>query len=81
MCIDRLRADQLDAFRLAGAPLPALLRDVKNLANNEKRLYQKPLSSLRIKCGPQLVLRVKKQMVSKLIKMMKTMHKNRPLYP
>ena len=37
MCIDRLRADQLDAFRLAGAPLPALLRDVKIVANNNNK--------------------------------------------
>ena len=80
MCIDRLRADQLDAFRLAGAPLPALLRVVKIVANN-KKLYQNLLSSMRIKCGPQLVLRVEKQMVSKPIMMMKAMHKNGPLYP
>ena len=81
MCIDRLRADQLDAFRLTGAPLPALLMDVKIVANSKKRLYQKLLSSMRIKCGSQLVLRVEKQMVYKLMMMMKTMHKNRPLYP
>jgi hypothetical protein len=60
MCIDRLRADQLDAFRLTGAPLPALLMDVKIVANSKKWLYQELLSSMRIKCGPQLVLRVEK---------------------
>jgi hypothetical protein len=41
MCINRLRADQLDIFELASAPLPAfaplpaLLRDVKIVANNK----------------------------------------------
>jgi hypothetical protein len=37
-CIDRLRADQLDALKLASAPLPALLRDVKIVANNKKAI-------------------------------------------
>jgi hypothetical protein len=36
MCINRLRADQLDSIRLANASLPALLRDVKIVANNKK---------------------------------------------
>jgi hypothetical protein len=38
MCINRLRADQLDAFRLASALLPALLGDVKIEANNKKAI-------------------------------------------
>jgi hypothetical protein len=37
-CIDKLKADQLDAFKLASAPLPALLRDVKIVANNKKAI-------------------------------------------
>jgi hypothetical protein len=36
MCINRLRADQLDSIRLANASLPALLRDVKIVTNNKK---------------------------------------------
>ena len=38
MCINRLRADQLYIFKLASAPLPALLRDVKIVANNKKAI-------------------------------------------
>jgi len=33
-----LRADQLDVFKLASALLPALLRDVKIVANNKKAI-------------------------------------------
>jgi hypothetical protein len=75
-CFDRLRADQLDAFKLASAPHPALLRDVKIVANN-KRPFNIPLNSMRIISGPQLVLGVEKQMASKP---MMVMGKNRPLY-
>ena len=39
MCINRLRADQLDIlFKPASAPLPALLRDVKIEANNQRAI-------------------------------------------
>ena len=75
-CIDRLRADQLDAFKLASAPLPALLRDVKIVATT-KRLFKILFNSMRMISGPQLVLGVEKQMASKL---MMVMGKNRPLY-
>jgi hypothetical protein len=75
-CIDRLRADQLDTFKLASAPLPALLRDVKIVANN-KRPFKILLNSMRMISGPQFVFGVEKQMTSKL---MMVMGKNRPLY-
>jgi len=39
------------------------------------------LRSMRIVSGPKLVLRVEKQMVSKLMMVIKRMGKNRPLYP
>ena len=39
MCINSVRADQLDIFRLASAPLPVMLRDVKIVANNKKAIY------------------------------------------
>jgi hypothetical protein len=38
MCINRLRADQLDISRLASALLPALLGDGKIVANNKKAI-------------------------------------------
>ena len=38
MCINRLRADQLDIFKLASAPLPALLRDVKIVDNHKNAI-------------------------------------------
>ena len=37
MCINSVRADQLDIFRFASASLPVLLRDVKFVANNNKK--------------------------------------------
>lgn len=39
VCIDRLSADQLDTLKLASAPLPALLRDTKIVANNKKVIW------------------------------------------
>ena len=39
MCINRLRADQLDTFRFASAPLPVLPRDVKIAVNNKKAIF------------------------------------------
>jgi hypothetical protein len=38
-------------------------------------------SIMGIISGPQLVLRLEKQMISKMIIVVKRMHKNRSLYP
>jgi hypothetical protein len=75
-CIDRLRADQLDTFKLASAPFPALLRDVKIVAST-KRPFRILSNSMRMISCPKLVLEVEKQMASKL---MMVMRKNKPLY-
>ena len=55
MCINSVRADQLDIFRFASAPLPVLLRDVKIVANNNKKAIYNAIEHMRIISGPQLV--------------------------
>ena len=47
--------DQLDAFRLAGAPLPVLMNDVKAVVD-KKMLSTMLFISMRMINGPQLVL-------------------------
>jgi hypothetical protein len=63
MCINRLRADQLDTFRLASALLPALLGDVKIVANNKKAISN-------------AIEQLEKQMIGKMIMVVKRMHMN-----
>jgi hypothetical protein len=63
-------------LKLASAPLPALLRDVKIVANT-KRPFMILSNSMRMISGPQLVFGVEKQMASKL---MMVMGENKPLY-
>src|ERR1700692_1240203 len=64
--------DQLDAFRLAGAPLPVLMNDVKAVVD-KKMLSTMLFISMRMINGPQLVLRMVKQRVFRLMIMKKRM--------
>jgi len=71
--------DQLDAFRLADAPLHVLAKDVKAVADKEK-LSTMLFISMRVINGPQLVLRMEKQRVFRLMIMKNRMRRKSPVY-